>query len=81
MAFNTWLDTFISEKELDLDYTFEIEGDDWDMNWIPLQCVIDEIKNAPAIEQDAIRKTIVKIDFVDGDVMHFFEHLAGALAI
>ena len=81
MAFNTWLDTFISEKELDLDYTFEIEGDDWGMNWIPLQCVIDEIKNAPATERDAIKKTIVKIDFVNGDVMHFFEHLAGALAI
>jgi len=81
MTFNTWLDTFISEKELDLDYTFEIEGDDWSMNYIPLQYIIDEIKNAPAVERDAIKKTIVKIDFVNGDVMHFFEHLAGALAI
>jgi hypothetical protein len=36
---------------------------------------------APEHEQAAIKNTIVRIDFANGDVMHYFKHLAGALVI
>lgn len=78
---NKWLDTFISEKGLDLEDTFEVEGNEWGWNLIPLGCVVEAIKSAPAHEQKAIRTMIVKIDFVNGDVMDYFEHLAKAIAL
>lgn len=36
--------------------------------------------SAPAHEQAAIKTTLVKIDFRNGDILHFFRHLAGAIA-
>jgi hypothetical protein len=79
-AFTRWLDTFVSEKGLDTEQTFDKEGPSG-LNVIPLGCVIEAIKSAPAHEQAAIKATIVKIDYRNGDVLHFFGHLAGALAL
>lgn len=79
MTFNRWLDTFISEKDLDMDHVFEVEGPVWGLHSIPLQVVVEHMKVAPAQEQAVIKTTIVKIDFRNGDVMHFFEHCAKAL--
>lgn len=78
--FNNWLDTFIEEKELDAEYTIEVEGASG-MNYMPLAIVLDAIKSTSSYEQRQIKDTIVKIDFFNGDVMHFFKHLAQALAI
>ena len=47
---------------------------------IPLANVIAAIKAAPKSEQAVIKTNLVRIDFLNGDVMHFFDHLAGALA-
>jgi hypothetical protein len=80
MTFNKWLDTFVSEKELDTEKVFEVEGQSGP-NFIPCGVVIEHIKIAPAREQQAIKQMIVKIDFCNGDVMHFFNHLAQAIAI
>ena len=80
MTFNKWLDTLVEEKGLDTEFTFEKEGE-WGTNWIPLAVVIEAIKNTSAQEQAKIKNTLVMIDFKNGDVMHFFDHLAGALAI
>lgn len=77
--FDKWLDTLIEEKELDTEHTFEVDGPSgW--NLIPLGVVIEHIKIAPAHEQKKIQNILVKIDFCNGNVMHFFEHLAGAIA-
>lgn len=79
MTFTTWLDTFTTEKGLDMERTFEVNGTSgW--NLIPLGCVIEAIKAASKREQDQIKATLVKIDFMNGDVCHFFNHLAKALA-
>jgi len=80
MNFNNWLDTFINEKGVDLDATFEVEGA-MGANVMPYGVVVEAIKSAPDHEQRAIKSTIVKIDFVNGDVRHFFRHLGQALAI
>ena len=80
MTFNKWLDTFISEKNINTDRILEVEGASG-VNMMPVQIVLDAIKSAPANEQAAIKTTFVKIDFVNGDILHFINHLARAIAI
>jgi hypothetical protein len=79
MTFSKWLDTLVSEKGLDREHLFEKEGPSG-LNIIPLGVVLDAIKSAPAHEQRGIKTMLVKIDFVNGSVLKYFEHLAGALA-
>jgi hypothetical protein len=51
------------------------------MNYIPLNCLIDAIKNTSNNEQNNIKSMLVKIDFYHKDVLHYFKHLAQAIAI
>jgi len=80
MTFNKWIDTLVSEKGLDTEHVFEVEGKHWGLNSIPLGVVVEHMKIATSREQNQIKDVIVKIDFANGDVMHFFNHLAGAIA-
>jgi hypothetical protein len=79
MNFTNWIDTFVSEKGIDLEERFEVEGP-MGTNSIPYGCVVEAIKQTQGAERDAIKTTIVKIDFCNGDVKHFFRHLGQALA-
>ena len=80
MTFNKWLDTFNQEKGVNTDTVFEVEGPEWGTNYVPCGVVIEHIKIAPKHEQAQIKDMIVKIDFVNGDVMDFYRHLAQAIA-
>ena len=75
-----WIDKFVNEKELGTDRVFEVEGASGP-NFIPLAVVVEHIKIATKQEQLAIKKMLIKIDFVNRDVMPYFEHLAKAIAI
>ena len=77
--FETWLDTLIEEKNIDIEETFDINDNNGVLNIMPYGCVIEAIKQATATEQANIKKTLVKIDFKNGDIRHFFRHLAGAM--
>lgn len=79
-TFTKWLDTFTAEKGLDTDQVLTVEGASGP-NHIPLACLLDAIKSAPAREQEGIKSMVVRIDFRNGDVMHYFRHLAQAIAI
>lgn len=79
-GFNTWLDTFIDEKGIDLEHRFDVEGPQWGWNSIPLSVVVDTAKRTSSAEQTEIKNTLVQIDHKNGDVLHYFEHLAKALA-
>ena len=79
MSFNNWLDIFIEEKGVDTEEMLEAEGASG-TNYIPVGVIIEHMKIAPRHEQEKIKETIVKIDFRNGDVLHFFRHLAGAIA-
>lgn len=79
-AFATWLDTFVEEKGLNVDHVFTVQGPRWGDNLIPLSAVIESAKSTGDAEQRAIKDMLVKIDFRNGNVMHYFEHLAKALA-
>lgn len=80
MKFNNWLDTLIEEKNINLDEQFEVQGQ-MGTNYMQYYNVVEAIKSAPAHEQQAIKNMIVKIDFANGDVRHYFRHLAKAIAI
>ena len=77
--FTTWLDTFLAEKGTDLEHRFEVDGPSG-LNSIPVGCVVEALRSAPRHEQDAVRDMLVRIDFANGDHLHFLGHLAGALA-
>ena len=81
MTFTKWIDTLIEEKNLDTEFTvFEVEGESG-MNFIPLGCVIEAIKNTCQSEQIAIKRTLVYIDFKNGNIVDYFKHLAQAIAL
>ena len=80
-GFNKWLDVFVEEKGLDVNHYFTKSGEKWGDNLIPLSVVIEAAKTASSNEQHRIKEVLVKIDFKNGDVMHFFDYLAGGLAI
>lgn len=81
MNFSTWLDTFISEKNVDLTSSFEVEGPMWGTNHMCIQNVVDAMKMAPASEQAAIKNTLVRLDFINQPIEPYFHHLAQAIAL
>lgn len=79
-AYDRWLDTFIDERELDLDARFEVASPKGVMHSFSYGVIIEHIKITSRDEQEAIRRMIVKIDFHDGDIYHYLRHLGQALA-
>jgi len=79
MDFNTWLDTLIEEKGIDLENTFEVKGASG-TNIIPYAVIVEHIKITSKGEQEDIKKILVSIDFRNGDICHFFRHLGQAIA-
>lgn len=79
-AFEEWIDTFVSEKGLDQDHHFEVEGEEWGTNFIPLAAVICDIKLASHDDQMRIKAMLIKIDFRNGNVMDYFKGIAQAMA-
>jgi len=71
MKFYEWFVTFLEEKEIDLS-DFLTEG-------IQVGDVAQGICDTSPQEQKAIKDILVKIDFQNGDVLHFFKHLAQAI--
>lgn len=79
MTFEKWLDTFVAEKGIDLEATFQFDNDDG-FNIMPYGVVVEAIKTTTGSERASIKNTIVKIDFANGDVLHFFRFLGRGLA-
>jgi hypothetical protein len=77
--FKNWFNTFNSEKGIDPETNIEVEGPSG-TNFMTLQNVFDAILSAGPDEQTAIKAMIVKIDFVNGDVVGYYKHLAKAIA-
>jgi hypothetical protein len=80
MTFNKWLDTLVSEKGIDTEQMFSVEGPTG-TNWMCYRNVLDSIKNTSKGEQKKIKDMIVRIDFQNGDVKGYFRHLAQAIAL
>jgi hypothetical protein len=79
MKFKKWLDTFVDEKGIDLEQSFELSAKDGMLHSLPYGVVIEAIKKASPNEQAAIKNKIIMLDFYNKDVKDFLRHLAGAL--
>lgn len=79
MTFSNWLDTFVAEKGIDLEATFQFDNHNG-FNIMPYGVVVEAIKTTTGSERANIKNTIVKIDFANGDVLHFFRFLGRGLA-
>lgn len=81
MNFTKWLETLINEKELDRNQTFEFVAENGTWNLMPLGVVEEFMSQSMSrSEQAQAKTTLVKIDFLNGSVMHFFEYIAKGIA-
>lgn len=74
MEFEQWLDELVEEKNLDLEQKLKIEHKGF-LHLLPLQVVISGIKNLDAKYRSKVKIILTVIDFLNGDVMEFFNHL------
>ena len=77
--FNHWINTLVEEKGIDLEECFEVEGESG-LNTIPYGVIVEHMKIASTQEQRQIKDMLVKIDFHNRDILHFFRHLGQAIA-
>ena len=76
-----YLNSFITEtSKMSFETPIEVDGPSG-VNHMTVQTIVDHIMVAPKHEQKQIRNIMVQIDFRNGDMMHFFNHLAKAIAI
>lgn len=75
MGFNKWFETLLKEKGLDGYTLYEIEHEG-QKHFIPNEIVYEEIKKLSLKEKEKVKSILVKIDFYNKSMTHFFEHLA-----
>ena len=75
-----YLTTLLEEKNISLEAPLEINGKSG-INFMSVGILVEAIITAPKNEQVKIKDILIKIDFKNGDIMHFLKHLAKALAI
>lgn len=80
MNFKTWIDTLVEEKGIDKEEFLFVNGPSGE-NIIPIGSVIESMIMTSEKEQKAIKNMLVKIDFVNGDIKHYFKRLAHAIAL
>ena len=80
MKFNIWLDTFLEEKNIDMEQVLTVDGPSG-TNCIPIGVLVEHIKIAPLKEQLGIKEMLVKLDFHNADITLYFKHLAKAIAV
>ena len=61
----------LSEKNISLDTVLEVEGAEWGLNMIPVEVVVEFMENADRATQTKMRNTLTKIDYKNGNVLHF----------
>lgn len=76
-----YLRTFFAEKALP-ERIYTVIAPNGVEHMIPSAVVVGTILELPASgERTRIAKMLARIDFANGDVHHFLEHLAAALAV
>lgn len=72
MKIRTYLTNLITEKGVSIHADIIIEGH-YGLTWMDL---INFIEPMPSQYHENIKDTLVKIDFHNGDVFHYLQHLA-----
>jgi hypothetical protein len=78
-AFRKWLETFLDEKDIDLEHNFNYKSDD-NFAIISLAAIVERACMSDASSKEKIKNIIVEIDFRNGDVLHFFKFLGEQMA-
>ncbi len=70
-----WLDTFLTEKQVDLETVFvpDVAGV---THYVPFEVIREFVENLPKSLQVQIKEKLIQIDFLNGSVLDFFRHLA-----
>jgi hypothetical protein len=79
MTFDEWIDTFLEEKGIDLEDTFEVQGESG-TNFMSYGIIVEHMKIAPEHEQTGIKDMLSRIDYFNASVTDYMEHLAQAIA-
>ena len=73
---NHYITTLLNEKGISLEHTFEIESDGvFGNHYVPIAVLLEFIENLDKTLQDQIRVKLIKIDYHNGNVLHFLEYL------
>jgi len=75
-----YLNTLLEEKGISQEYMFKAEGDVWGTNIMPLSVIVDFMCEVDKATQTTMKNTLIKIDFKNGDVKHFFQYVADFIA-
>ena len=70
-----WLDTFITEKQVDPETVFVLDVAGV-THYVPFEVVREFVEHLPDSLQKQIKEKLIQIDFLNGSVLDFFRHLA-----
>ena len=76
----TFFETFFSEKDL-TDEVYTVTSANGTPNIIPSSVVIEAVKRTKGEEAQKIEAILREIDFLNGNIHHFLQHLAQGLAV
>ena len=76
--FKIWIDTFIEEKDLPMNETITIDNNGT-IHIMTYQTIYEHMLIANDKEQKQIKNMIVRIDFMNGNILDYFKHLAKCL--
>lgn len=83
MRFDKWIKTYIEEKGINPEFTFEVEKENsiFGTNIISVNVVIEAMCAAPKEIRSRFKKDLVWIDFLNKPVMPYLRLVAKKLAI
>tara|TARA_R100000808_G_scaffold502_1_gene2538 strand:+ start:1120 stop:1365 length:246 start_codon:yes stop_codon:yes gene_type:complete len=76
----TFFETFFAEKNLS-EKTYTVTSAKGTANIIPSTTVIDAIKRTKGDEAKQIENILRQLDFANGNIHHFLQHIAQGLAV
>ena len=75
MSFTNYINTLLEEKNIDQESHLNFESNDL-AHIMPIACVVEFINTLPDHAKEQIKKTLVMIDYKNGDVKHFLTYIA-----
>ena len=76
----TYFETFFAEKDL-TEKVYTVTSANGTPNIIPSSVVIEAVKRTKGEEAQKIEAILREIDFLNGNIHHFLQHLAQGLAV
>jgi hypothetical protein len=68
--------TMIIEKGISTEHTFEIKSESvFGGHFVPMEVLIEFISSLDKPTQEQILKTLIMIDFKNGNILHFLEYI------